>query len=102
MVLDNTGSMAQSLAGLWRRQPAVQRLDRRAADPVVQQHQGAGISQDQQADPVDTSIPADPTSTVLQNCASNPDKFFMLTSSTQIVSAFNTIGTQLSRLRVVK
>ena len=51
---------------------------------------------------VDTSIPADPTSSVLQNCASNPDKFFMLTSSTQIISAFNTIGTQLSRLRVAK
>ena len=49
-----------------------------------------------------THSPADPTSTVLQNCASSPDKFFMLTSSTQIVSAFNTIGTQLSQLRVSK
>jgi len=39
---------------------------------------------------------------VLQNCASGPDKFFMLTSSTQIVSAFNTIGTQLSQLRLSK
>ena len=51
---------------------------------------------------VDTSNPPDPTSTVLQNCASSPDKFFMLTSSTQIVSAFNTIGTQLSQLRVAR
>ncbi len=51
---------------------------------------------------VNTSSPADPTSTVLQNCASSPDKFFMLTSSTQIVSAFNTIGTQLSQLRLSK
>jgi Flp pilus assembly protein TadG len=51
---------------------------------------------------VNTGSPADPTSTVLQNCASSPDKFFMLTSSTQIVSAFNTIGTQLSQLRVSK
>ncbi len=51
---------------------------------------------------VNTDVPADPTSTVLQNCASSPDKFFMLTSSTQIVSAFNTIGTQLSQLRLSK
>ena len=49
---------------------------------------------------VNTGSPADPTSTVLSNCASGSDKFFMLTSSTQIVSAFNTIGTQLSQLRV--
>jgi Flp pilus assembly protein TadG len=49
---------------------------------------------------VNTSTPADATSTVLQNCASSADKFFMLTSSSQIVSAFNSIGTQLSQLRV--
>jgi hypothetical protein len=49
---------------------------------------------------VNTSSPADPTSTVLQNCASSPDKFFMLTSSSQIVTAFNSIGTALSKLRV--
>lgn len=49
---------------------------------------------------VNTSSPADPTSTVLQNCASSPDKFFMLTSSSQIVTTFNTIGTTLSKLRV--
>jgi len=40
------------------------------------------------------------TTTVLQNCASSPDKFYMLTSSTQIVTTFNTIGTALSKLRV--
>lgn len=49
---------------------------------------------------VNTHSPADPTSTVLQNCASSSDKFFMLTSSTQIVTTFNTIGTALSKLRV--
>jgi len=49
---------------------------------------------------VNTSSPADPTSTVLQNCASSPDKFFMLTSSSQILTTFNTIGTALSKLRV--
>ncbi|GLH76353.1 hypothetical protein SSBR45G_12610 [Bradyrhizobium sp. SSBR45G] len=51
---------------------------------------------------VNTSSPADPTSTVLQNCASSPDKFFMLTSSSQIVTTFNSIGTSLSKLRVAK
>ncbi len=49
---------------------------------------------------VNTSSPADPTSTILQYCASSPDKFYMLTSSTQIVTTFKTIGTALSQLRV--
>lgn len=49
---------------------------------------------------VNTASPADPTSTVLQNCASSADKFFMLTSASQIVTTFNTIGTALSKLRL--
>jgi hypothetical protein len=50
----------------------------------------------------------DPTSTLLQKCASPDDKgppgpkFFMLTSSTQLVSTFNQIGTSLSMLRIAK
>jgi len=51
---------------------------------------------------VNTSSPADATSTVLQNCASSPDKFFMLTSSTEILTTFQTIGTALSKLRVAQ
>ena len=51
---------------------------------------------------VNTSTPADPTSTVLQNCASDLSKFFMLTSSTQIATTFTTIGTALSQLRVAR
>jgi len=51
---------------------------------------------------VNTSSPADPTSSVLRNCASSPDKFYMLTSSSQIVTTFNSIGTALSKLRVAK
>ncbi len=51
---------------------------------------------------VDTSTPADPTSTILQYCASSPDKFYMLTSSSQILTTFNTIGTALSKLRVAQ
>lgn len=42
----------------------------------------------------------DPTSSVLQYCASDPSKFFMLTNSNQIISTFDSIGTQLARLRI--
>ena len=51
---------------------------------------------------VNTSSPPDPTSTVLQNCASDSSKFFMLTSSSQIATTFTTIGTALSQLRVAR
>jgi len=51
---------------------------------------------------VNTSSPADPKSTVLEGCASSPDKFYQLTSSTQIVTTFKSIGTALSKLRVAK
>jgi Flp pilus assembly protein TadG len=47
---------------------------------------------------VDTG--GDPTSTLLQNCASDPSKFFLLTSSSQIVTTFQQIGTALSNLRI--
>jgi Mg-chelatase subunit ChlD len=42
----------------------------------------------------------DPTSTLLQNCASDSSKFFLLKSSTEIVTTFNQIGTALSNLRL--
>jgi Flp pilus assembly protein TadG len=51
---------------------------------------------------VDTSTPPDPTSSILQSCASDPSKFFMLTNSTQIATTFTTIGTALSQLRVAQ
>jgi len=44
----------------------------------------------------------DPTSTLLQNCASSSDKFFLLTSASQIVATFNAIGTNLTKLRVAQ
>jgi Flp pilus assembly protein TadG len=47
---------------------------------------------------VDTG--GDPTSTLLQNCASDPSMFFQLTSSSQIVSTFQQIGTALSNLHL--
>jgi hypothetical protein len=44
----------------------------------------------------------DATSTLLQHCASSSDKFFLLTSSDQIVTTFQQIGTELSELRISK
>ncbi len=44
----------------------------------------------------------DPTSAILQKCATDSKKFFALDSAEQIVTAFNTIGTNLSQLRLAK
>jgi hypothetical protein len=44
----------------------------------------------------------DPTSTLLRNCASSTDKFFLLTSASQIVTTFNQIGTNLTKLHIAK
>jgi hypothetical protein len=44
----------------------------------------------------------DPISTLLQNCASDPSKFFMLTSANQIVTTFQAIATNLTQLRIAK
>jgi Flp pilus assembly protein TadG len=41
-------------------------------------------------------------STVLQNCASDASKYFDLTSADQIVTAFNTIGQQITNLRLAQ
>ena len=57
---------------------------------------------------VQVNTNGDPTSTLLQNCAGSPgkypdqSKFFLLTSSTQIITTFNQIGTALSNLRVAQ
>jgi hypothetical protein len=40
------------------------------------------------------------TSTLLQNCATDSSKFFLLTSSEQIVTTFGQIGTALTNLRL--
>ncbi len=44
----------------------------------------------------------DQTSSLLQHCASSPDKFFLLTSADQIITTFQKIGTDLSQLRIAK
>jgi len=51
---------------------------------------------------IQVNTDGDPTSTLLQSCASSSDKFFLLTSANQIVTTFNTIGTALTKLRVAK
>jgi Flp pilus assembly protein TadG len=42
----------------------------------------------------------DPTSTILQYCASGSNNFFMLTDASQVITTFNSIGTSLTKLRV--
>jgi Flp pilus assembly protein TadG len=42
----------------------------------------------------------DPISTLLQQCASKPEYFFHLTSTGEVASVFNKIGTNLSKLRL--
>lgn len=51
---------------------------------------------------VNTSFPADPTSAVLQYCASGPQNFFIVTSASQTAAVFSSIGTSLSKLRVAR
>jgi Flp pilus assembly protein TadG len=51
---------------------------------------------------VQVNTGGDPVSTLLQNCASGSDKFFLLTSADQMVATFNQIGTALSNLRVAQ
>jgi len=49
---------------------------------------------------VQVNTGGDPTSTLLQNCATDSSHFFLLTSASQIVTTFNAIGTALSELRL--
>jgi len=51
---------------------------------------------------VQVNTGGDPTSALLQNCASSSDKFFLLTSANQIITTFQTIGTSLTKLRIAQ
>jgi Flp pilus assembly protein TadG len=42
----------------------------------------------------------DPTSMLLENCASNPSNFFLLKSADEIVTTFEQIGTEIAELRL--
>lgn len=44
----------------------------------------------------------DPTSTLLQDCATDKSKFYLVTSANQMVSIFQKIGSTLSQLRLAK
>src|SRR6185437_15594234 len=45
---------------------------------------------------------SDPYSNMLKSCASDANKFFMLTNANQIVTTFDTIGTSLAQLHLSK
>ncbi len=49
---------------------------------------------------VQVNTGGDATSTLLQNCASDAGKFFLLTDAGQIITTFGQIGTALSKLRL--
>lgn len=51
---------------------------------------------------VQVNTGGDPDSAMLKNCASDPGKFFLLTSASQIITTFAEIGTALSNLRVTQ
>jgi Flp pilus assembly protein TadG len=51
---------------------------------------------------LNTGTPGDPTSAILQSCASSPDKFYLVKSASQTLTVFNSIGTSLAKLRVAK
>ncbi len=51
---------------------------------------------------VQVNTGSDPTSTLLQNCASTSSKFFLLKSADQMITTFQQIGTALSQLRLAQ
>lgn len=51
---------------------------------------------------VEVSTDGTPLSPLLQQCASDSTKFFFLTSSSQIVTTFDQIGTNISQLYISK
>jgi Flp pilus assembly protein TadG len=51
---------------------------------------------------VQVNTGGDPTQTVMKNCASSVDKFFEIKQANQMVTAFSSIGTALSNLRLAE
>jgi Flp pilus assembly protein TadG len=51
---------------------------------------------------VQVNTGGDPTSTLLQQCATDSNKFFLLTSSNEIVTTFDSIGTSISQLHLAQ
>ena len=44
----------------------------------------------------------DPTQSVLQNCATDSSRYVEVKKANQVLSAFNSIGTALSNLRIAQ
>lgn len=51
---------------------------------------------------IQVNTDSDPTSTLLQNCASDSSKFFLLTSASQIISTFDDISFKMTKLHLAK
>ena len=51
---------------------------------------------------VQVNTGGDPTSTLLQNCATDSSKFFLLKTASEIITTFNTIGRTISKLHIAK
>jgi hypothetical protein len=51
---------------------------------------------------VHVNTDGDPMSTLLQNCASGTDKFWMITTAGDLTTIFNKIGTDITKLRVAQ
>ena len=51
---------------------------------------------------VQVNTGGDPTQTVMKNCASGTDKFIEIKAANQLLTAFNSIGTALSNLRIAQ
>jgi Flp pilus assembly protein TadG len=51
---------------------------------------------------VQVNTGGDPTSTLLKQCATDANKFFLLTSANEIVTTFATIGTSISQLHLAQ
>ncbi|MGY0573432.1 pilus assembly protein TadG-related protein [Bradyrhizobium sp. RDM12] len=51
---------------------------------------------------IQVNTSGDPTSKILKYCATTPDKFYEIKSSTEIATIFNTIGAALSKLRLAR
>ena len=51
---------------------------------------------------VQISTDGTPVSPLLQSCATDSSKFFYLTSSSQVVTTFNQIGTNIAQLFIAK
>jgi Flp pilus assembly protein TadG len=75
-------------------QATIDARTRRACDNI----KGAGIT----LYALQVNTGGDPTSTMLQQCASDSSKFFLVTSSAQIGAIFSQIGTNLAKLRIAK